>query len=149
MPQLWDALRKRGVLFVNQTPHRYFPIETHSSGLPLVNYLPDRVAHGAVARFSKRGKINRSPVWEDHLRGGLRGATEREILAKLARGSGARAQLLDPRIPGLKDRVDLWFSSLSPRYMPIKSVLWLMLKSIYRVTGSVVAPNLSIAIQKS
>lgn len=149
MPQVWRTLRPGGVLFINQTPHRYFPIDTHSSGLPLVNYLPDRLAHWVVVRFSKRGKRNKSSVWEDHLRGGLRGATEAEILAKLSRGSDRDAVLLEPCIPGLKDRVDLWYWGLSPRYRAIKRIAWLILKGIYLMTGSVVSPNVAVAIQKT
>ena len=149
MPHVWAALRPGGVLFINQTPHRYFPIDTHSSGLPLVNYFPDRLAHWAVVRFSKRGAINKSPVWEEHLRGGLRGATEQEILRTLTQGSTGRAVLLGPCIPGVNDRVDLWFRGLSPRHGSVKQILKLILKTVYRVTGSVVTPNLAVAIQKS
>jgi len=149
MPHVWAALRPGGVLFINQTPHRYFPIDTHSSGLPLVNYLPDSLAHWAVVRFSKRGAINRSPLWEEHLRGGLRGATEGEIIRTLTNGSQEQAALLKPCIPDLKDRVDLWFWGLGPRHRSAKRVLKLMLKAIYRMTGSVVTPNVAVAIQKS
>jgi 2-polyprenyl-3-methyl-5-hydroxy-6-metoxy-1,4-benzoquinol methylase len=149
MPLVWAALRPGGVLFINQTPHRYFPVDTHSSGLPLVNYLPDRLTHWAVTRLAKRSELNKSPVWEDHLRGGLRGATENEILTRLTSGSETQAVLLDPCVPGLKDRVDLWFWGLSPRYRPVKRILRLLLKAAYRVTGSVVTPNLTVAIQKS
>jgi len=149
MPLLWSRLRPQGVLFINQTPHRYFPVDTHSSGLPLVNYLPDRMAHWAVARFSRRGGINRSPVWEEHLRGGLRGGTEAEILRELSRGSDSRPVLLNPCISGLRDRVDLWFWGLSPRYWRTKRALRLILKGLYFLTGSVVTPNLTLAIQKT
>jgi 2-polyprenyl-3-methyl-5-hydroxy-6-metoxy-1,4-benzoquinol methylase len=149
MPLVWSTLRPGGVLFINQTPHRYFPIDTHSSGLPLVNYLPDRLAHWAVVRFSKRGGITKSTVWEDHLRGGLRGATEAEILAKLSRGSDSHPVLLKPCIRGLKDRVDLWFWGLSPRYRAIKRAVWLILKAVYFMSGSVVSPNVTVAIQKT
>jgi SAM-dependent methyltransferase len=148
MPHVWAALRPGGVLFINQTPHRYFPIDTHSSGLPLVNYLPDRLAHWAVTRFSKRDEGNKSTCWEDHLRGGLRGATEHEILTKLTSRSEGGARLLDPCIEGLKDRVDLWFWGLSSRYRPVKHLAKLILKVVYRLTGSVVTPNLTVAIQK-
>ncbi len=149
MPHVWAALRPGGVLFINQTPHRYFPIDTHSSGLPLVNYLPDSMAHWAVRRFSRRGPINRSARWEDHLRGGLRGATEREILRTLTRGASDRAEMLEPCIPGVKDRVDLWHRSLGPRHGAAKRLLKWILKAGYRVTGSVVTPNVAVAIRKS
>jgi 2-polyprenyl-3-methyl-5-hydroxy-6-metoxy-1,4-benzoquinol methylase len=148
MPLVWSSLRPGGVLFINQTPHRYFPIDLHSSGLPIVNYLPDRLAHWAVVRFAKRGELNRSPVWEEHLRGGVRGATEAEILMKLSKGSDGRPVLLKPCIAGLKDRVDLWFWGLSPRHRITKRIAWILLKVLYLVTGSVVSPNITVAIKK-
>lgn len=149
MPLVWSALRPGGILFVNQTPHRYFPIDLHSSGLPLVNYLPDRLAHKAVVRFSKWSTINKSPVWEEHLRGGLRGGTEADILRKVSKGNNGRPTLLEPCIPGVKDRVDLWYWRLSSRHRPIKRAAWLLLKTVYFMTGSVVTPNVAVAIQKS
>jgi SAM-dependent methyltransferase len=149
MPRVWAALRPGGVLFINQTPHRYFPIDTHSSGLPFVNYLPDSLAHWAVRRFSRRGAINRSPRWEEHLRGGLRGATEREILRTLTPAWRRSAALLEPCIPHVKDRVDLWYWSQGPRHRAAKRVLKWVLKVVYRLTGSVVTPNVAVAIQKS
>jgi hypothetical protein len=50
MPRIWAALSPGGVIFINQTPHRYFPIELHSTGLPFINYLPDRLAHGGCKK---------------------------------------------------------------------------------------------------
>src|SRR4051812_9285946 len=45
LPLVWQHLRPGGVLFLNQTPHRYWPVETHTTGgLPFINYLPDRLA---------------------------------------------------------------------------------------------------------
>jgi 2-polyprenyl-3-methyl-5-hydroxy-6-metoxy-1,4-benzoquinol methylase len=149
MPHVWAALQSGGVLFINQTPHRYFPVDTHSSGLPLVNYFPDTLAHWAVRKFSRRGAINKSLNWEEHLRGGLRGATEREILSTLRSDGQSRPVLLEPCVPETKDRVDLWFKGLSPNHRPAKQALRLMLKLLYRLTGSVVTPNLAVAIQKS
>jgi 2-polyprenyl-3-methyl-5-hydroxy-6-metoxy-1,4-benzoquinol methylase len=149
MPHVWAALRPGGVLFINQTPHRYFPVDTHSSGLPLVNYLPDSLAHWAVRRFSRRGAINQSLNWEEHLRGGLRGATEREILRTLRADDHSRPEILQPCAPETKDRIDLWFTGLSPKHRPVKQALRLILKVVYRLTGSVVTPNLAVAIQKS
>jgi hypothetical protein len=42
MAELWRQLRLGGILFLNQTPHRYYPLEHHTTGLPLLNYLPER-----------------------------------------------------------------------------------------------------------
>ena len=37
LEQVWSALRDGGYLFLNQTPHRFTPYETHTTQLPLVN----------------------------------------------------------------------------------------------------------------
>ena len=37
--RLWEALIPGGVLFINQTPYRWSLIESHTSGLPFLNYL--------------------------------------------------------------------------------------------------------------
>ena len=51
---LWSHLRPGGVIFLAQTPYRWFPVELHTTGLPLINYLPDRLALACARRFSKR-----------------------------------------------------------------------------------------------
>ena len=38
MPQLWAHVKPGGVLLMNQTPHRFFPFESHTTGVPLINY---------------------------------------------------------------------------------------------------------------
>ncbi|MCD4700084.1 MAG: class I SAM-dependent methyltransferase, partial [Phycisphaerae bacterium] len=40
LPRLWAILRPGGILFIDETPHRYFPLEIHTTMLPLINYLP-------------------------------------------------------------------------------------------------------------
>jgi len=131
-------------MFLNQTPHRWFPIETHSTGLPLLNYLPLPVAAAAARRWARmQDGPNGSRDLCDHLRGGLRGATEREILRML----GGKAEILEPCVPGM-DRVDFWFSLLRPRWRPLKLVARAVVRGIYWVTGSVLSPNLTLAIRK-
>jgi hypothetical protein len=74
MPRLWSALKPGGMIFINRTAYRYFPLEIHSTGLWFVNYLPDRFAHAVVRCLAGRNKaINESGDWNVHLRGGLRG----------------------------------------------------------------------------
>jgi SAM-dependent methyltransferase len=156
MPRLWNALLPGGVIFINQTPHRYFPIDLHSTGLPFINYLPDRLAHWAAVHFARyKSNANKSPRWEDHLRGGIRGGTEREIIRDLCQRTGgqsscsAEAIILQPTSKGISGRVDLWFHSLNPtRYRTMKRVLRIMLKLIYWLFGTVLSPNLSFAIRK-
>jgi SAM-dependent methyltransferase len=150
MPRMWAKLAPGGVLFINQTPHRYFPIELHSTGLPFINYLPDRLAQWAAVHLAGyKSTINKSPHWEDHLRGGIRGGTEHEIIRNLCRHSPAEPVILQPLVQGVRDRVDLWFHSLNPeRYRKTKRVLKVVLKLIYRMSGTVLAPQLSLAVLK-
>ena len=61
LPRVWATLRPGGVLFLNQTPHRYFPVEYHTTGLPLLNYLPDAVALRVARRLSPR--VARDEPW--------------------------------------------------------------------------------------
>ena len=53
MPLLWNALKPGGILFISGTPHRWFPIEHHTTGLPGLNYLPDILTHALGSRFGK------------------------------------------------------------------------------------------------
>jgi 2-polyprenyl-3-methyl-5-hydroxy-6-metoxy-1,4-benzoquinol methylase len=81
MPLLWSVARPGAKIFLNLTPYRYWPVEAHSTGLWFINYLPDKLAHLVVQHFAGRNThINKSKDWNVHLRGGLRGATEGEIL---------------------------------------------------------------------
>ena len=54
MPLLWRLLRPGGLLFINQTPHSWFPYEHHSTGLWLINYAPDRIC-----------ALDGAHVWQD------------------------------------------------------------------------------------
>lgn len=139
IPRLWRSLRPGGVLFVNQTPHRYSPIEMHTTGLPLINYLPDALAFRAARRFSKRLKGDES--WPDLLRAGVRGATIREVLAMLGTG----AELMKPR---RGDLIDLWHGKLSPRHAALKKAIWTGLKVLKPVGGIHLVPELTLAIRK-
>jgi 2-polyprenyl-3-methyl-5-hydroxy-6-metoxy-1,4-benzoquinol methylase len=93
LESLWKALKPGGSLILNQTPHRWFPIETHTSALPLINYLPASLARWAQIRLSKRSFG--VETWEQLLRRGIRGATVSEIVGNIKRvDRGAR--LLKP-----------------------------------------------------
>jgi 2-polyprenyl-3-methyl-5-hydroxy-6-metoxy-1,4-benzoquinol methylase len=149
MKLVWEHLKPGGIVFIDATPHRYFPVDLHSTHLPLINYLPDRAAHWAARKFARGGDVNKSPVWSDHLRGGLRGATENSILRSIGSNGISRPVLLTPNQRGLRDRCDYWYSRLATRrHSASKKVAKMGLKIVYRLTGSVLTPNLSIAIQK-
>jgi len=107
LQKIWDHLKPGGILFLNGIPHRYLPVEFHTtSGLPLINYLPDKPAYFYARYFSRRNLKNKS--WEGLLRKGIRGSTVSEIL-NILKISPLKPILLNPCRMGAKDRTDLWY----------------------------------------
>lgn len=137
LPRLWRHLRPGGVIFINQTPHRYSPIEIHTTGLPLINYLPDAVACWVARRFSPRLKGDEE--WPALLRAGVRGATVGEILRAL----GDNAELVQPR---RGDHIDLWYGKLSSRHRWLKAAIWAALKALKPLADVHLVPQLTLAI---
>jgi hypothetical protein len=146
LPALWSMLNAGGVLFLNQTPHRYFPLELHTTSLPLINYLPDGLTLKASRKFSRR--VNEDDSWEFLLRAGIRGATVREITG-LLRNGGSQVTMLKPVLTGLRDRVDLWFLTTNPDNLKLlkRSALY-CLKAINTLTGIAIVPELTLAFRK-
>ena len=147
LPRIWSLLKPGGVLFVFMTPYRYFPVETHTtSGLPLINYLPDWLAYRAAVRFSRRNLAGCD--WPTLLRRGIRGGSISEIVGIL-RDDGREPNLLDPRHLGVRDRVDLWYHQKPQgRRGPARAQYRWFAKLLKRITGVELLPNLSIAIQR-
>ncbi len=50
MDEYYRVLAPGGHIAILDTPNRLFPLETHSIGLPLVQWLPPRLAHALRAR---------------------------------------------------------------------------------------------------
>jgi len=147
LPLLWKLLKPGGVFFLNETPYRYFPIETHTTdGLLFINYLPDRLALSFARKFSKNNFKNEN--WETLLRRGIRGGSVREIRRILNSGSGD-PQFLRPRLPKVKDRIDLWFRQIDrTRHYFVKVIFYGLIKAIKCCTGLIMLPYLTLAIQK-
>lgn len=142
LPKLWEKVCNGGFLFINQTPNILFPFELHTTMLPLINYVPDRIALRMARKFSKR--IKPDETWEELLRKGIRGATEGEILQLLS-----NAEMLEPCNNGLKDRIDLYYlNTNSERLKTIKSIAKIFIKAIKTVSGITLVPDLSIAFRK-
>jgi 2-polyprenyl-3-methyl-5-hydroxy-6-metoxy-1,4-benzoquinol methylase len=146
MPQLWAHVKAGGVLLLNQTPHRFFPFESHTTGVPLINYLPDRLAHWAAGRLSRRDLGRES--WEGLLRQGIRGATEREVLRSLGTCAADSVPVLLSPVRAGCDRADVWYAALSPRHRVLKTVCREVLRAIQRLTGTLLVTNLALAIRK-
>jgi len=145
--QIWSILKPGGILFLNQTPYRYFPVESHTTGgLPFINYLPDKSALFYARRFSKRKLKNKS--WKELLRGGIRGGSVKEILSILAH-CPQMPILLSPSGFGTKDRIDIWYiHSGKVGFIAIKRLFLLSVKLMKWLTGVTIVPSLSLAIKK-
>ena len=153
LAKVWSLLKPGGVLFIDQTPWRWFPFEGHTTALSLVNYLPDPLAHLAARRLSKRGLHNES--WESLLRSGIRGGSVHQIMKTLTQCSADTPTLLKPHLLGIHNRVDLWYAGYAvpiarkyPRVAPIQRILRILFKTIRCTTGLTLTPSLSLAIKK-
>lgn len=82
--EVWRVLKGGGFLFVFETPNRLWPIDSHTTGLPLVPYLPVGLARRYAIRFSRR--VSRDDSVEELIERGIRGATYWEISRHLAGG---------------------------------------------------------------
>lgn len=147
LPAIWSHLGLTGVLFINQLPHRYSPVEGHTTGLPLINFLPERAAHALSTRFSPR--VEPGASWETLLRAGIRGGSVGEVLEILESDGSSAPRLLEPTRLGLSDRVDLWFElSAGTRLRVVKRAIWVALKALRRISKRTFVPDLAIAIEK-
>jgi SAM-dependent methyltransferase len=148
MPLIWSSLNDGGVLFINQTPHRYFPYEHHSTGLWMINYFPDRLSLFLARRFSRRNPaINKSRDWATHLRGGIRGGTEAEIIRNLRRAGVGRPTIIQPKG---QDRAAYWLSCLNPdRHRLFKQFLAGTFRVTDKLWRTVPSMNIDVVIRKN
>jgi SAM-dependent methyltransferase len=147
--KMWESLRPSGVLFINQTPDARFPIETHTTLLPLLNYLPDRWALWYARKFAKTVPPDAS--WEVLLRMGVRGGTPGEIVNML-RKSPSPPLTLRPNADGVKRQSDIYYRSarkrLSQRYHGWKRFFILRAVGLAPALGVPIAPYISLAIRR-
>jgi len=143
LPRLWGLLKPGGYLFLDETPWRWFPVETHTTGLPLVNYLPESLA----LRYARiAGRVDSKSDWRALLRAGIRGATAGQITSQL----GTDAMLLSPCNDGINNYVELWNQGYLGGANNSGSK-WLVLSSaraVYKMFGISMVPYLSLAWQK-
>jgi len=142
MPLVWRHVKPGGILFLDQTPNRWFPVEHHTTNLPLLNYLPDALAwrYAHLSPSTPKGT-----TWQTMLRRGIRGGTVGEIMSLL----GSDAELLRPSRLGCNDHVDLWYKlSAGARDMAVKKAMKLVFKAIEGLTGVLTVPYISLAIRR-
>jgi SAM-dependent methyltransferase len=78
--EYYRVLARGGYLAILDTPNRWFPFETHSVGLPLIQWLPPRIAFG-YARTCRPRKFGRESYEGFTMDGtGWRNATLRDCL---------------------------------------------------------------------
>jgi ubiquinone/menaquinone biosynthesis C-methylase UbiE len=145
---IWKALKPGGVLTLNQTPHRWFPIETHTTGLPLVNYVSDSMAHWAIKRFGSAVMKNHS--WEQLLRAGVRGGSVSEIM-RCIRSVDPRAERLKP-IHLSSTWAGIWYAAKRARLEKVDSAFLrtaiAAVERLVSVTRLPISPYLNIAVSK-
>jgi len=146
LPLLFSHLKPGGLIFMNQTPHSWFPYEHHSTLLWGINYLPDRLAHLYARKCSRlKTRVAASVDWTVQLRGGIRGGSEREILRLICQnGIGARVAN-----PLCGSRAKLWASWLSPRYKVMKKAAYGVMAASERAFGVVPAMNMELVLEKT
>ncbi len=83
--EYYRVLRPGGHIAVLDTPNRLFPLETHSIGLPGVQWLPPRLAFAYARAF--RGRRLQGVPFAEFDAAGWRNASWREI--RPSRGAGA------------------------------------------------------------
>lgn len=148
MPQIWSVVKPGGILFINETPNRYFPLEFHTTQLPFINYLPDRLALFVSRRCSKR--VGKNETWKSLLRRGIRGGTAGEIQQILAGYASGKPMLLIPRKQGCRDEIDLWFMQPGGKTRSsVRKALRIAFKVAKLTTGISLPPCLSLAIRRT
>jgi len=147
MPLIWSSLNSGGILFINQTPYRWFPYEHHTTGLWFINYLPDRLSLLLARRFSKHNPLeNDRADWNCLLRGGIRGGTEAEIIRDLRLAKEAKPTIIQPR---QGDRAAYWLACTSPeRHRIIKKAIAALFRLTDKALGTVPSMNLDVVIRK-
>lgn len=144
MSRVCRVLRPHGYIVINQTPHRWFPIETHTTGMPLINYLPDRVVRLLVHSWSERKEKGEN--WEQLLRAGIRGATPNEVLSNV-RLVDPSAKLLTP-IRVARHQAGIWYAAKRVRIgklrnRPLRAAI------VVADTLGLPAPYITLVIQRS
>lgn len=147
LPLIWRSMNPGAVLFINQTPYRYFPYEHHSTGLWFINYLPNWLTMLLARKFSRHNpEENKTLDWNGLLRGGIRGATEGEIVRNVRLAHCGRPTILQPKD---RDRAAYWLSRTDPnRHRTMKSIVAALFRLTDKTLGTVPSMNVDVAIRK-
>jgi len=144
LPKLWKSLQKNGIIFINETPNRWYKTEEHTTNLDRINYLPAFLAYRYVKKHWKEYK---GESWKRLLKDGIRGGSVCEIKWYFRR-KGCRIKVLKPNRMGVNNRLDLFYRVYSlDRYIGNED--YLPKQKLMKRTGYVNTSALILAIQKS
>jgi SAM-dependent methyltransferase len=144
--EYYRVLASGGHLAVLDTPNRWFPFETHSVGLPLVQWLPPRLAW-RYARLGRPGRYRAVPFEEFVADGtGWRNATLAECLP--SRGSHAVTDVTEEAGYGLAFFRATARSRIRRAVLPIFAAAGAALAAAGR-SPSLALPYLNLLVKKA
>jgi len=79
--EIWRLLKPGGHCVIAETPNKYFPVDLHTTGLPLIPWLPSRMAHALGKRFGKAP--HRYDTKEQWASSGWRGMGYHELISAI------------------------------------------------------------------
>ncbi|MGQ9586677.1 MAG: class I SAM-dependent methyltransferase [Anaerolineae bacterium] len=147
--EMWRVLKPGGLLFVYETPNRLWPVDHHTTGLPLIPYLPPGLAFRLARARSDR--VEPHETWEDLVDRGVIGVTYWEIARAFPRGEATCMNLLDGQdVPRFLDLSMRNVRSRARRW--IKSFLYRALDRLvcrpFRIPAAAFFPLLSLCFRK-
>jgi ubiquinone/menaquinone biosynthesis C-methylase UbiE len=91
--ETWRVLRPNGRLFISETPNALWPLDRHTTGLPLIPWLPSALAHRVAVAFGRHCEQTNLDAR------GRRGMTYWEIVRPLRR-AGLHFEVLNLTLGG-------------------------------------------------
>jgi hypothetical protein len=143
MPDLWRRLRIGGYLVLTETPRRWFPLETHTTSLPFVNYLPDRLALAAVRHC---GRYPKTVTLNEALRLGVHGGTYDEIISCIGVPTSG-FERVHPQTADARDMLEVWWRG-EIRKTTRKALTYHALRLLYHATGMLISPWVNFVLRK-
>jgi hypothetical protein len=143
MPDLWARLRIGGYFVLTETPWRWFPIETHTTSLPFINYLPDRLALEAVRHC---GRYPKTMTWHEALLSGVRGGTYDEIISCIGVKTSA-FERVQPQASDSRDMLEVWWRG-EIRKTQVKAFTYHTLRLFHHATGILISPWVNFVLRK-
>ena len=146
--EIWRVLKPGGFLFIIETPNSVWPVDSHTTGLPFVPYLPLRLARQYAVIFSRR--VSSEDTVEDLLIKGMRGVSYWELRRAL---KGFEVIANDDvnrffRLALSKPQPKVRKKMIRLLRCPFK-VLDATICKLFRIPVAALLPNLSLCIRKS